>query len=110
MCVLNDEAADGEDVSWIWDAGFEMLANRVAFVAASGTRAYDLALRLKYAGVNTQLVEPDPKSALIAAVDHTPPGETLYILPTYTAMLTVRNALEQGGFAAAYWEQVDVSA
>ncbi len=52
--VLNDDIADGRDVSWIWDADFELLAGRVRRVTCSGTRAAELAVRLKYAGV-----EPD---------------------------------------------------
>ena len=50
--VLNDKIADGRDVSWIWDADFELLAGRIRRVTCSGTRAADLAVRLKYAGVD----------------------------------------------------------
>ena len=50
--VLNDEIADGRDVSWIWDVDFELLAGRIRRVTCSGTRAPELAVRLKYAGVD----------------------------------------------------------
>ena len=49
--VLNDNIADGRDVSWVWDADYELLAGRVRSVTCAGTRASELALRLKYAGV-----------------------------------------------------------
>ena len=50
--VLNDQIADGRDVSWIWDADFELLAGRIRRVTCSGSRAADLATRLKYAGID----------------------------------------------------------
>ncbi|MDE3228355.1 MAG: DUF1727 domain-containing protein, partial [Chloroflexota bacterium] len=74
---------------------------------ASGTRAYDLALRLKYIGEEPQFVEPEVGAALTHALEHTPTGETLYIIPTYTAMLAVRAELERRGYAPRYWEQED---
>src|SRR5204863_5145581 len=49
---LNDRIADGRDVSWIWDADFEVLAGRVRHATCSGTRAEEMALRLKYAGIS----------------------------------------------------------
>lgn len=107
LMALNDRAADGEDVSWIWDADFEQLAGATASLTASGGRAYDLALRLKYAGEEPQRVEPDIGAALTQALASTPAGETLYIIPTYTAMLAVRGELERRGYAPRYWEQPD---
>ena len=108
LLALNDHAADGEDVSWIWDAGIERLAPIAGDVTVTGTRAYDLALRLKYAGITPARVEPDPAAALHAALSATPAGETLYAVPTYTAMLELRAALERDGYAPHYWEQRDV--
>ncbi len=108
LLALNDHAADGEDVSWIWDAGIERLARIAGDVTVTGTRAYDLALRLKYAGITPACVEPDPAAALRTALVATPAGETLYAVPTYTAMLELRAALERWGYAPHYWEQRDV--
>ncbi|HEY8501903.1 MAG TPA: Mur ligase family protein, partial [Solirubrobacterales bacterium] len=54
--ALNDRIADGRDVSWIWDADFEVLAGRVRRATCSGTRAEEMALRLKYAGIDAELV------------------------------------------------------
>src|SRR5205814_439242 len=65
--VLNDRIADGRDVSWIWDADFELLAQRVARITCSGTRAADLATRMKYAGVPPERIRVEP--GLEAALD-----------------------------------------
>jgi lipid II isoglutaminyl synthase (glutamine-hydrolysing) len=108
LFILNDRAADGEDVSWIWDADFEQVTNGIASLTTSGMRAYDLALRFKYAGVPPNTVELDIGAALTAALAQTPAGETLYIVPTYTAMLAVRGEISRRGFAPRYWEQKDV--
>ena len=67
--ALNDGIADGRDVSWIWDADFEVLAGRVRRATCSGTRAEEMALRLKYAGIDAELVvERDLERSLDAAV------------------------------------------
>jgi UDP-N-acetylmuramyl tripeptide synthase len=103
--VLNDRIADGRDVSWIWDADFELLADRVAGAVCSGTRAADLAARLKYAGVDERLivVEPDLATALARASSEVEAGEALYALPTYTAMLALRELLADRGEVAGRW-------
>ncbi len=103
--VLNDRIADGRDVSWIWDADFETLAPRVRHATCSGTRAQELALRLKYAGVPTERisVEPDLAAALRDALAR---GDgQLYALPTYTAMLALRELLARGGLAGSSWSR-----
>ncbi|HEV8190313.1 MAG TPA: Mur ligase family protein [Ktedonobacterales bacterium] len=109
LLILNDRAADGEDVSWIWDADFEQVAGLAASLTVSGTRAYDLSVRMKYAGVPADAVEPDIAAALSRALERVPQGETLYIVPTYTAMLAVRGELERRGYVPHYWEQEDES-
>jgi UDP-N-acetylmuramyl tripeptide synthase len=98
--VLNDNIADGRDVSWIWDADFELLAGRVRSTTCSGTRAAELGVRLKYAGIESERirVQPDLAAALTAAQADAPPdGAPLYALPTYTAMLSLRELLSAGG-------------
>ncbi len=98
--VLNDNIADGRDVSWIWDADFELLAGRVRRATCGGTRAAELAVRLKYAGIEPGRirVQPDLSSALAAAQADAPTGGApLYALPTYTAMLSLRELLSAGG-------------
>ncbi len=103
LAVLNDNVADGRDVSWIWDADFELLAGRVRRVTCAGTRAAELALRLKYAGVAADrlVVVPELAAALDGARADAP--DTLYALPTYTALLSLQELLAQRGLAPEYW-------
>lgn len=94
LIALNDNYADGRDVSWIWDAQFEAIPTH-KHVITSGTRAEDMAVRLRYAGLPPEQiqVEPDLKSALSLALSQTHSNETLYILPTYTALLSLNKML-----------------
>jgi lipid II isoglutaminyl synthase (glutamine-hydrolysing) len=121
--VLNDHIADGRDVSWIWDADFELLAGRVRRATCSGTRAADLAARLKYAGIEEARIDvrEDLADALAAAAadrpacdasanaaDHGNPRDgpasaPLFALPTYTAMLALRELLVERGEASSAW-------
>jgi len=95
MIALNDNYADGRDVSWIWDAQFDYLLKHYASkpVMVSGKRAFDMANRLKYAGLPEDhlQIEPDLRTAFQKALSQTPADETLYVLPTYTALLEFRN-------------------
>jgi lipid II isoglutaminyl synthase (glutamine-hydrolysing) len=106
LCVLNDNIADGRDVSWIWDADFELLSGRIRRVTCSGTRAAELAVRLKYAGVDPDRirVRADLKYALgDAAGDRPDEDAPLYALPTYTAMLSLRELLVSRGEVSSEW-------
>lgn len=91
LIILNDRIADGTDVSWIWDVDFEKL-NSNSQLTVSGDRVYDLAVRLKYADLKFENI-PDISQAVASALNKTPDNETLFILPTYTAMLDVRKLL-----------------
>jgi UDP-N-acetylmuramyl tripeptide synthase len=106
VIVINDRFADGTDVSWLWDADFELLAGRTRLAVASGLRAGDMAVRLKYAQVPSERIalEEEPRRALEAALQGTIPGETVYVLPTYTAMLEVRELLQRMGYVGGFWE------
>jgi UDP-N-acetylmuramyl tripeptide synthase len=102
--ALNDKIADGRDISWIWDADFEVLAGRVRRVTCSGTRAEEMALRLKYAGVDAEpAVERDLGASLDAAVRGAE-AERVYALPTYTALLELRDLLADRGLAKRWSE------
>ena len=105
LAILNDRTADGRDVSWVWDADFEMLAGRVGRVTCAGTRAAELAVRLKYAGVPTDRlhVTPELAPALDEALAAVESGH-LYALPTYTALLELRRELAARGHAVRFWE------
>jgi len=103
--ILNDRTADGRDVSWIWDADFELLAGRTRRVTCAGTRAAELAVRLKYAGVPTERLHVTP--GLADALDEaltTAAGRRLFALPTYTALLELRAELSRRGHAARFWD------
>ena len=54
LFVLNDNIADGQDISWIWDVDFERATHQLATLTVAGTRAFDLALRLKHAGIEQE--------------------------------------------------------
>ena len=117
LIALNDFDADGRDVSWVWDADFEILAGQVTQLTISGHRADDLAVRLKYAGVigsipssGTVTVSGDLTAALDDAVAGTPVGGTVVALVTYTAMLELRSSLVRRGHAKAYWDDAGVNA
>lgn len=104
--VINDNLADGTDVSWLWDAEIEPLATRCRQVSVSGTRAGDIALRLKYAGVPVdRLRQAESLERLLdAGLAEVPSGGTLYVLPTYTAMLELRALVSRRGYASRFWE------
>jgi len=95
MLVLNDLIADGTDVSWVWDVPLPGLAGRRTPIVVSGRRAGDLALRLKYAGLNPKQIIVEPK--INRAFNHLQamPGSPKYILPTYTSMLELRRHLNK---------------
>lgn len=105
LFFLNDGIADGRDISWIWDADYEIVQPLADWVLAAGTRAEDLALRLKYAGFGDDIdAERDTVTALQRALDATPVGGTLHIVPTYTAMLDVREVLATQVGSSRFWE------
>jgi lipid II isoglutaminyl synthase (glutamine-hydrolysing) len=102
--ALNDNIADGRDISWIWDADFEVLIGHARRVTCSGTRAEEMALRLKYAGIDAELdVERDLAGSLDRALAKAA-GEQVYALPTYTALLELRDLLADRGLAKRWSE------
>jgi UDP-N-acetylmuramyl tripeptide synthase len=105
LLCLNDRTADGRDVSWIWDVDYEPLLERAAHLTVTGDRAYDLALRLRYADVSPPeiTVEESGPAALDRALERTDRDGTLFVLPTYTAMLELREDLVRRGAAEAFW-------
>jgi lipid II isoglutaminyl synthase (glutamine-hydrolysing) len=102
--ALNDRIADGRDVSWVWDADFELLDGSVRSVVCAGTRASEMAVRLKYAGWPTEVIEVEERIAtsLDRAIDRS--EGRLFALPTYTALLELRNLLADRGLAPEYWQ------
>jgi UDP-N-acetylmuramyl tripeptide synthase len=109
VICINDLYADGRDISWLWDVDFEALAanqEEINFLICSGLRAEDMAVRLKYAGMDVSklMVEKDLAKALDQGLNFIKPGELLYIMPTYTAMLQMREVIQKQGYAKKFWE------
>ena len=93
LIILNDNVADGEDISWIWDVDFEVLnIEEIKRIVCAGSRSGELALRLKYANVSDDKIIniPDIRDAVQYSLDH--PLQT-YILPTYTALEMAKDDL-----------------
>lgn len=152
LFILNDNIADGRDISWIWDVDFERVVKQATTLVVGGTRALDLALRLKYAGiaqeemtivpttplraarrekiahnrisrdaknihastesmVQEKEIKPNRRYGIVeainSAVQQTPVGETLFVVPTYTGLLEIHRELEHRGLTPHYWEGRD---
>jgi UDP-N-acetylmuramyl tripeptide synthase len=107
LAALNDEIADGRDVSWIWDVDLEPLLEGLERLVVTGGRASELALRAKYGGFDADAIEvvPDLGRALDRALELTPAGGSLVALPTYTAMLELQRIVAERGYAKRYWER-----
>ncbi len=107
LLALNDNFADGKDVSWIWDANFEELKIKDfgLRILCSGQRAEDLAIRLKYAGLNTKQIEIQKslEKAFDKSLEIT--KGRVFITPTYTAMLGLQSILAKKGYKKAYWKE-----
>jgi UDP-N-acetylmuramyl tripeptide synthase len=105
LLALNDRTADGRDVSWIWDMDIEPLLPQIRTATVSGDRAHDMALRLRYAGLDPRRMRVVPRldDAIDQAIASCPAGRPVYLLPTYTAMLELRRGLVRRGAARAFW-------
>lgn len=97
LAILSDKIADGRDVSWIWDTNWEIISSKIKNLYVSGTRAWDLATRLKYAGINMSKnnVYEDIDYSIRKSVENLSNKDTLIILPTYTALLEVQKTLSK---------------
>ena len=106
IIALNDAIADGQDVSWIWDVDFEPVLEHAGHVLATGERAAELGLRLLYGGLSEDQLEVEPslERALDRGLGLIDAGTELVILPTYTAMLALREVLTARGLVRPYWE------
>jgi UDP-N-acetylmuramyl tripeptide synthase len=108
LIAINDLAADGRDVSWLWDVDFEMLARGAAPLFTTGIRGTDMANRLKYAGLPPERITPlasNLATGLDTFVDAIPSGAQGYLLLTYTALLGLRQTLADRGAVPHFWEQ-----
>ncbi len=96
LIIINDNYADGRDVSWLWDSDFELLKDYPNNIVVSGIRAYDMAVRMKYAGFDESKIEIKNgiKNALDYCLSGISEGGSLLIMPTYTALLEMQKILK----------------
>jgi UDP-N-acetylmuramyl tripeptide synthase len=94
LLVLNDEAADGRDVSWIWDAPLELLRGRGGEVLVAGSRAESMLVRLRYAEVRAT-GRPSPTAALDELVARVRLGGRAYVVTTYSGVSPLAARLER---------------
>lgn len=106
VCCLNDNSADGRDISWIWDVNFEKLADMDEFIDeiyVSGIRSADMAVRLKYAGIDeSKLKIFDDYDSLIKAMEKQ--ILPVVIMPTYSAMMDLRSKMSAAFGGKEFWE------
>jgi len=97
---VNDNYADGRDVSWLWDADFDSLKDFKNVIYTTGTRSYDIALRMKYTGFNTKLLEPFDNTDKVSkdlefVIQDLKENENLVVLVTYTGLLEINKNLSK---------------
>lgn len=99
LIAINDNFADGRDISWLWDAEFEVLSGCRGPFVVSGQRCFDMALRLKYAGVDPALItiEPSLDRAVDKGLDLCDGKGILWLLPTYTCLLELQKIMKARG-------------
>jgi UDP-N-acetylmuramyl tripeptide synthase len=106
--ILNDNYADGQDVSWIWDVPWEQFCAQLhGKVYVAGSRCYDMATRLQYAGIKPQqiTVYQDFNKLIDKIIDETAAGSQIPFFATYTAMLDLQAIFARRGFKQKYWEE-----
>ena len=104
LLVLNDGIQDGKDVSWIYDANFEILEGKYKLLMCSGSRSHNLSLRCVVAGLDVVKSDPDIMGMLDFSLDRTPHTETLNIVTTYTGMIEIRENLAKRTGIPPYWK------
>jgi lipid II isoglutaminyl synthase (glutamine-hydrolysing) len=106
LAAHSNTVVDGEDFAWLWDVDLEQLVPQLASLTISGTRAEEVALRFKYAGVDPAVtrVIPDREAALQTALNATPAGESLHIFAGYTPMRELRSMMQRRAWVPPFWE------
>jgi lipid II isoglutaminyl synthase (glutamine-hydrolysing) len=107
LAAHSNTVVDGEDFAWLWDVDLEALVPDLASLVVSGTRAEEVALRMKYAGANLTDIRviPGRQTALDTALARIPPDEPLYILAGYTPMREFRRIMQRRGWVPPFWEE-----
>jgi UDP-N-acetylmuramyl tripeptide synthase len=97
VIAINDEYADGRDVSWLWDVDFRALTELRCRRSTAGTRAADMAVRLRYDEIEVDEIEPELEKAVRTAVAAVDPGARVVVFSTYTAMWELHAVLQRIG-------------
>ena len=107
LVILNDKIADGRDVSWIWDTDWEILKDKTRDVFVAGTRCFDMALRMKYAGIGLSKnnIYKEVNYSILSTLKKMSNKNTLIVLPTYTALLDVQKTLNRIGEDVTKWQK-----
>lgn len=107
LAAHSNTVVDGEDFAWLWDVDLEQLVPDLASLVVSGTRAEEVALRMKYAGADPSDVQviPERQAALDTALARMSPDEQLYILAGYTPMREFRQIMQRRGWVQPFWEE-----
>jgi UDP-N-acetylmuramyl tripeptide synthase len=107
MLVASNTVVDGEDFAWLWDVDIEEIAPQIRDAICSGTKAEELAMRLKYAEVPTDRITciHEREAALDAALKNVGPGGTLYIMASYTPTHELRRIMQKRGWVKHFWEE-----
>jgi UDP-N-acetylmuramyl tripeptide synthase len=107
LAAHSNTPVDGEDFAWLWDVDLEALVPDLASLVVSGTRAEEVALRMKYAGVGVadMRVIPRRQAALDTALARVPPDEPVYILAGYTPMREFRRIMQRRGWVPPFWAE-----
>jgi lipid II isoglutaminyl synthase (glutamine-hydrolysing) len=102
--AINDNFADGRDISWLWDVAFEDISSNKHQISISGSRATDMALRLKYADISAADYNTNIPNSLNSFINQMPENSEGYVIPTYTAMLQIREQLGRKAKLKGVWE------
>ena len=107
LSVHSNAETDGEDFAWFWDIELEELAPRLASLVTCGTKAQELSMRFKYAGVPEEKIQeqPEREPGLDLALANVEPGGTLYILSGYTPLHELRRIMVRRGWVQPFWEE-----
>lgn len=107
LVILNDKIADGRDVSWIWDTNWEILKDKTRNVFTAGNRSFDMALRLKYAGLklSKKNIYKEGNYSISKILHKLSNKDTLIILPTYTALLSIQKYFSKSTKATKWQSQ-----
>jgi lipid II isoglutaminyl synthase (glutamine-hydrolysing) len=107
LAAHSNTVVDGEDFAWLWDVDLEQLVPQLASLTVSGTRAEEVALRFKYAGVDPAFMRviPGREAALQTALNAIPAGESLHIFAGYTPMRELRSFMQRRAWVAPFWQE-----